>query len=56
MKEMFVNLTCIHQTPVNSNHTKHKSWSQRGLVKIGFTVIHNSTLQITCIPFIARAQ
>jgi hypothetical protein len=28
MKEIFVNLTCINQTPV---YSEHKSWSEGGL-------------------------
>ena len=35
MQEMFVNWTCINQTPV---YSEHKCWSQRGSVQTGFTI------------------
>ena len=37
MKEIFVNLTCINQTPV---YYEHKSWSQGGFVYKGFTLVN----------------
>jgi hypothetical protein len=35
MKEIFVNLTCINQTPV---YSKHIHWFQGGSVQTGFTM------------------
>ena len=36
MQEIFVNLICIYRTPV---YSEHKSWSQKGSVQTGSTVL-----------------
>ena len=43
MLEIFVNLSCINQTPVN---TEFKIWSEGGSVYTGYTVLLSSMVVV----------